>query len=171
MIENQKNIFNLLKQSKQNDRLSHAYLFYGDEGVGKKELAYALACLFYCEHGGCLECETCKTILSGQHLNVDYIGTLETKKLISKEQIVELQEEFSKQASEIINVLGTMIYCEDILSENGELYFVYSYRTPDLQKGDTPGVFFKYDEQSGKLLYIGCAYDSYLTHVYKGKII
>ena len=59
MIENQKNIFNLLKQSKQNDRLSHAYLFYGDEGVGKKELAYALACLFYCEHGGCLECETC----------------------------------------------------------------------------------------------------------------
>ena len=80
MIENQKNIFNLLKQSKQNDRLSHAYLFYGDEGVGKKELAYALACLFYCEHGGCLECETCKTILSGQHLNVDYIGTLETKK-------------------------------------------------------------------------------------------
>ena len=100
-----------------------------------------------------------------------YYPDLVITNLQTGERHVFLQEEFSKQASEIINVLGTMIYCEDILSENGELYFVYSYRTPDFQKGDTPGVFFKYDEQSGKLLYIGCAYDTYLTHVYKGKII
>ena len=126
MIENQKNIFNLLKQSKKNDRLSHAYLFYGDEGVGKKELAYALACMFYCEHDGCLECETCKTILSGQHLNVDYIGTLETKKLISKEQIVELQEEFSKTSL----VEGPRIYIVDgidkasVSAQNSLLKFI-----------------------------------------------
>lgn len=96
MISNQQNIYNALKQNKLKDRLSHAYLFYGDEGVGKKEMAYALACLFYCEHDGCLECETCKNILEGQHLNVSYIGVLESKKLISKEQITDLQEEFSK---------------------------------------------------------------------------
>ena len=126
MIKNQQNIFNLLKQSKQNDRLSHAYLFYGDEGVGKKELAYALACLFYCEHDGCLECDTCKTILSGQHLNVDYIGTLETKKLISKEQIVELQEEFSKTSL----VDGPRIYIVDgidkasVSAQNSLLKFI-----------------------------------------------
>ena len=126
MIENQKNIFNLLKQSKKNDRLSHAYLFYGDEGVGKKELAYALACMFYCEHDGCLECETCKTILEGQHLNVDYIGTLEAKKLISKEQIVELQEEFSKTSL----VDGPRIYIVDgidkasVSAQNSLLKFI-----------------------------------------------
>ena len=126
MIENQKNIFNLLKQSKQNDRLSHAYLFYGDEGVGKKEMAFALACMFYCEHGGCLECDTCKTILEGQHLNVDYIGTLETKKLISKEQIVELQEEFSKTSL----VDGPRIYIVDgidkasVSAQNSLLKFI-----------------------------------------------
>lgn len=96
MISNQQHIYDALKQNKLKDRLSHAYLFYGDEGVGKKEMAYALACLFYCEHGGCLECETCKNILEGQHLNVSYIGVLESKKLISKEQITDLQEEFSK---------------------------------------------------------------------------
>ncbi|MDE7161751.1 MAG: hypothetical protein K2N65_03215 [Anaeroplasmataceae bacterium] len=96
MISNQQHIYEVLKQNKINDRLSHAYLFYGDEGVGKKEMAYALACLFYCEHEGCLECETCKNILEGQHLNVSYIGVLESKKLISKEQITDLQEEFSK---------------------------------------------------------------------------
>lgn len=96
MISNQQSIYDALKQNKMKDRLSHAYLFYGEEGVGKKEMAYALACLFYCEHGGCLKCETCQNILSGQHLNVSYIGILESKKLISKEQITDLQEEFSK---------------------------------------------------------------------------
>ncbi|MDE7263351.1 MAG: hypothetical protein K2N64_01640 [Anaeroplasmataceae bacterium] len=96
MVSNQQHIYDVLKQNKINNRLSHAYLFYGDEGVGKKEMAYALASLFYCQHEGCLECETCKTILDGQHLNVSYIGVLESKKLISKEQITDLQEEFSK---------------------------------------------------------------------------
>ena len=99
MISNQQNIYNALKQNKLKDRLSHAYLFYGDEGVGKKEMAYALACLFYCEHDGCLECETCKNILEGQHLNVSYIGVLESKKLISKEQITDLQEEYGSYIS------------------------------------------------------------------------
>ena len=96
MVKNQQHIFNILKTSKSKDRLSHAYLFYGDEGVGKKEMAYALATLLYCPNGGCLECETCQKILEGKHLNVEYIGVLENKKLISKEQITELQEEFSK---------------------------------------------------------------------------
>ena len=84
-------------------------MFYGDEGVGKKEMAYALACLLYCPNGGCLECDTCRSILDGNHLNVDYIGIEESKKLISKEQIMDLQEEFSKTSL----VLGTRIYIVD----------------------------------------------------------
>lgn len=109
MIEHQKHIFNMLKQNKQNDRLSHAYLFYGEQGVGKKEMAYALACLFYCPNDACLSCETCNTILSGNHLNVNYIGIAESKKLISKEQITDLQEEFSKTSL----VDGYRIYIVD----------------------------------------------------------
>lgn len=109
MIANQKQIFQLLKQSKAHQRLSHAYLFYGDEGVGKKEMAYALACLFYCPNGGCLTCDTCKNILAGNHLNVDYIGIEEHKKLISKEQITDLQDEFSKTS--LVN--GYRIYIVD----------------------------------------------------------
>lgn len=126
MVLNQKHIFQLLKQSKERNRLSHAYLFYGDEGVGKKEMAYALACLFYCPHGGCLECETCQTILSGNHLNVDYIGIEEHKKLISKEQITDLQEEFSKTSL----VDGYRIYIVDgidtasLAAQNSLLKFI-----------------------------------------------
>lgn len=126
MISNQKHIFDVLKQSKMHNRLSHAYLFYGDEGVGKKEMAYALACLFYCPHGGCLECETCNSILEGKHFNVDYIGIEENKKLISKEQITDLQEEFSKTSL----VDGYRIYIVDgidtasLAAQNSLLKFI-----------------------------------------------
>ena len=108
-VENQNMIFNILLQAKKQNRLSHAYLFYGDEGTGKKEMAYALACMMYCEHGGCLECETCKSILSNNHMNVDYIGIEENKKMISKDQILNLQDEFSKTSL----VDGTRIYIVD----------------------------------------------------------
>jgi DNA polymerase-3 subunit delta' len=108
-VSNQIGIFNMLKSAKEANRLSHAYLFYGEEGTGKKEMAYALACLLYCPNGGCLECETCKTILEGNHMNVDYIGIQEKKTMISKEQITDLQDEFSKTSL----VTGTRVYIVD----------------------------------------------------------
>lgn len=108
-VKNQEKIFNILKQAKQNNRLSHAYLFYGDEGVGKKEMAYALACLLYCPNDGCLECEVCNSIISNNHMNVDYIGIEKSKTMISKDQITELQEEFSKTSL----VEGSRIYIVD----------------------------------------------------------
>ena len=47
VIKNQEKIYNMLKNTIKEDRLSHAYLFYGEEGTGKKEMAYALSCLLY----------------------------------------------------------------------------------------------------------------------------
>lgn len=126
MIEGQKQIFNLLKQNKQNNRLSHAYLFYGDVGVGKKEMAYALAAMLYCPNDGCLECPTCKSIIEGKNLNVEYVGILDNKKLISKEQITELQEQFSKTSL----VDGYRVYIVDgidtasISAQNSLLKFI-----------------------------------------------
>ena len=109
MVDLQLNIFNMLKKSIDNDHLSHAYLFYGPNGTGKKEMAYALACIMYCKNGGCLECDVCKTILEGNHMNVDYIGILNNKTAISKEQVLDLQDEFSKTSL----VEGTRIYIVD----------------------------------------------------------
>lgn len=108
-VLNQSMIFNILKQAKKQNRLSHAYLFYGEDGVGKKEMAYALACLMYCPNDGCLECETCRSIIENNHMNVDYIGIEASKTMISKDQIVELQEEFSKTSL----VDGSRIYIVD----------------------------------------------------------
>ena len=108
-VDNQIGIFNMLKTAKDQGRMSHAYLFYGEEGTGKKEMAYALACLLYCPSGGCLSCDVCKTILEGNHMNVDYIGISQDKTRISKEQITNLQDEFSKTSL----VEGTRIYIID----------------------------------------------------------
>ena len=109
-IKTQNKIYDMLKASKANDRLSHAYLFYGDEGVGKKEMAYALARLLYSE-GNEIDFNSADVtnILSDNHLNVNYISVDDGKKLISKEQIDALQEEYSKTSL----VEGTRIYIID----------------------------------------------------------
>ena len=109
-IKAQNKIYDMLKASKANDRLSHAYLFYGDEGVGKKEMAYALARLLYSE-GNEIDFNSVDVtnILSDNHLNVNYISVDDGKKLISKEQIDALQEEYSKTSL----VEGTRIYIID----------------------------------------------------------
>ncbi|MCR5349831.1 MAG: AAA family ATPase [Acholeplasmatales bacterium] len=108
-VSSQKNIYNILKQANENDRLSHAYLFYGNKGTGKKELAYALACMIYNKDDTNFESETSKTILENNHMNVVYIGIMEDRKSIVKEQIISLQEEFSKTSL----VEGVRIYIVD----------------------------------------------------------
>ena len=109
-IKAQNKIYEMLKASKMNNRLSHAYLFYGEEGVGKKEMAYALAALLYSD-GNDIDFNSVdvENILSNNHLNVNYISVDDGKKLISKEQIDSLQEEYSKTSL----VEGTRIYIID----------------------------------------------------------
>ena len=113
VLVTQKKNFNILKQAYDNDRLSHAYLFYGEKGTGKKEMAYALACMLYCKNGCCFECPECKRILSGNHINVSYITVDDDKKQISKEQIIQLQDEFSKTSLEE----GPRVYIVDGIDE------------------------------------------------------
>lgn len=109
-IKAQSKIYEMLKASKMNNRLSHAYLFYGEEGVGKKEMAYALAALLYSD-GNDIDFNSVdvENILSNNHLNVNYISVDDGKKLISKEQIDSLQEEYSKTSL----VEGTRVYIID----------------------------------------------------------
>ena len=139
VIKSQNKIYKILKSEKLNNRLSHAYLFYGDKGTGKKEMAYILACMLYCENGGCLECETCKTILSGNHMNVNYISIMNDKTAITKEQIMDLQEEYSKTSL----VEGSRIYIVDGIdtatssAQNSLLKFI---EDPE-NKTETIGIF------------------------------
>ena len=54
-------------------RLSHAVLFSGHSGVGKKELAKYTAELFLCENGACGTCSVCRNIENGVHPDVIFV--------------------------------------------------------------------------------------------------
>lgn len=54
-------------------RLSHAVLFSGHSGVGKKMLARYTAELFMCENGACGTCATCRRIENDIHPDVIFV--------------------------------------------------------------------------------------------------
>jgi DNA polymerase III subunit delta' len=50
--------------------VTHAYLFVGPQGSGKKKAAKALACALVCGDGGCGACSACQRIRKGFHPDV-----------------------------------------------------------------------------------------------------
>ena len=105
LVSQQADIKRILLNTKSKNRLSHAYIFSGPSGVGKKEMAYYFALMQYCHNDEpCMTCQNCHQILNNEHLNVFVISS--DTKTIKKEQIVDLQEEFSKTS----NVPGPRIY-------------------------------------------------------------
>ncbi len=73
------------------ERVPHALLFVGREGIGKRRVALLSACIYLCSSGGCLECRTCKRVLSLAHPDVRMEGP-EGKRGILIRQIRELRE-------------------------------------------------------------------------------
>ena len=75
------------------DTISHAYLFEGMEGIGKRTLARQFAKALLCTqplegHRPCGKCVSCQTITSGNHPDVIYLNAGE-KASISVETIRE----------------------------------------------------------------------------------
>lgn len=59
-----------LKNAVTSDHVSHAYLFVGPPGAGKKTAAKAFACAVFCEDNGCGACAACGRIRRGTHPDV-----------------------------------------------------------------------------------------------------
>jgi len=79
-------------------RLHHAYLFVGAEGVGKRTVALSLARVIHCsEKSGdfCGQCVNCERIQDGNHPDVRVIAPLPDKKEISILQIREIEKELN----------------------------------------------------------------------------
>jgi DNA polymerase-3 subunit delta' len=61
----------LLREAAAKDKMGHAYLFRGPEGVGKKRTALTLAAYINCknplEKDGCGRCPSCRKYFSGNH--------------------------------------------------------------------------------------------------------
>ena len=73
-IKAQDNAIAFLKNSIEGDKVSHAYMFVGPSGVGKKlaavNFAKALNCLDLKDNDSCDKCAQCKKIDSGNHPDV-----------------------------------------------------------------------------------------------------
>jgi DNA polymerase III subunit delta' len=73
----------ILLSAWRSGRLPHAYLFYGDEGVGKSAMALQLARLLHCEQGKeepCGKCPSCENIRALRHPDVRLIFALPSGK-------------------------------------------------------------------------------------------
>ena len=64
----------ILKRALANNALAHAYLFSGEDGIGKRLTAFALAAALNCEApgpgGGCGGCSACRRTAGGIHPDV-----------------------------------------------------------------------------------------------------
>ncbi|WP_332893450.1 DNA polymerase III subunit delta' [Lottiidibacillus patelloidae] len=92
----QHKVVKLLTNSMKNNRLSHAYLFEGSVGTGKKEISLQLTKSFFCRDKNaeepCNKCTDCKRINSGNHPDAHIIAPSGLS--IKKEQIEQLVKEF-----------------------------------------------------------------------------
>ena len=90
-----KPILSWLARQVASGTMSHAYLFLGPEGVGKRFVAQHVAQAMHCESPvkgeGCGRCVRCQLVTRGQHPDVRLVGVPEDKQQIVIEQIRELQ--------------------------------------------------------------------------------
>jgi DNA polymerase-3 subunit delta' len=87
----------ILKRALANNTLAHAYLFAGDEGIGKKLTALALAAAVNCPNrgvqGGCGDCPSCRKTALGRHPDIHVL--VPDGEEIKIDQIRRIQEDLA----------------------------------------------------------------------------
>ena len=119
----QSDVARIIINSHDLDRLSHAYIFEGPNGTKKTSTAFLYAKTLLCKnksgHNPCNECHDCKRVDSLTHPNLFYVKP--KGKVIKKEQIQELIQEFSKASLE----RGPRVY----IIEEADKFNAYSANT------------------------------------------
>jgi DNA polymerase III subunit delta' len=105
----QPKVTKMLLNSYEKNRLAHAYLFEGEKGTPKLNLAIDFAKLLYCESDlkPCNQCISCMRIEHRNHPNIILIEP--DGNTLKKEQVLYLQKEYAKTNLEI----GPKIYIID----------------------------------------------------------
>ncbi|SFM42654.1 DNA polymerase III subunit delta' [Salibacterium qingdaonense] len=102
MMEDQRVVMTMLKQSMEKNRLAHAYIFEGMRGAGKKDAAWLIAQSQFCPHrenaAPCGTCRECRRIKHGNH--PDIIVVEPDGASIKKAQVEALQKELTYKGME-----------------------------------------------------------------------
>ena len=75
-VINQDRVIEALRSALRTDRVAHAYLFQGPDGVGKRAVALELAKSLLCQSGrdeACGECPACRKTSQGIHADLHYL--------------------------------------------------------------------------------------------------
>ncbi len=104
----------LLQNSFSKGHVAHAYLFHGDEGIGKDAMAIAFARLINCKKkrtDACGECESCRKVDTLQHPDIHLIFKLPVGRgegkddgpldKLSDEQIKEVRDQIALKAADV----------------------------------------------------------------------
>ena len=85
----------ILTNALQNNSVAHAYLFYGQESIGKKKLAIALAKALNCNgtdsNNACDACDSCRKIERGVHPDFFYLEPVKATPT-SREASIKIEE-------------------------------------------------------------------------------
>lgn len=96
VLTHQPKVTSLIQKAIKQGKLSHAYLFAGEPGVGKEQIALWMAKQFFCKDNGiegpCNECSECKRIDSMNHPDLHFLEP--DGQSIKIDQIRSLQKEF-----------------------------------------------------------------------------
>lgn len=119
----------MLRSSIERNRISHAYLFEGEAGTGKRAASLLLAESLFCERPEndvipCGNCANCRRIRTGNHPDIHIVEPDGLS--IKKEQISSLRTEFSKSGVESSGKLYVIIDAEkmSIAAANSLLKFL-----------------------------------------------
>ena len=83
-----------LRKTLANDRVAHAYLFTGPDGIGKRCTAIALAHALLCQAApqrGCTACPACVSLQAGSHPDYYFSAPLPGKQSMGIDQIRAMQ--------------------------------------------------------------------------------
>ncbi|MGQ3684722.1 MAG: DNA polymerase III subunit delta' [Candidatus Loosdrechtia sp.] len=95
VVSCQDKVVRLFKDAIKKNRLAHAYIFAGQEGVGKTLFSKELAKMVFCKHPGsdaCDNCNACRRIENNTYSDLFSILPEKNSKVIKIDQLKHLQD-------------------------------------------------------------------------------
>ncbi|MFC0216149.1 DNA polymerase III subunit delta' [Paenibacillus chartarius] len=110
----------MLQNSLRRGKVSHAYIFSGPVGTGRRQMALALAKALYCRHrtedqDACGECLDCRKVAHGNHPDIHIVEP--EGQTIKIDQIRALQKEFAYKATASATKIYILVQAERMTSQ------------------------------------------------------
>jgi len=100
----------ILQNAMRQDRLAHAYLFHGMDGIGKRTLALTFAKALNCRQESFDACDTCLSCVKTDHNNHPDIETIEAEgQFIRIDAVKNLQERMKFRPMEGVKRISILV--------------------------------------------------------------